>query len=115
MKIIITESQADTIRKVKVMEKYIDEVLSDYDWYEGINKVTVDNYLHYDSHDEEMYDVPLYSFYVITNDLAQSRFDSDSDNASMTDDIDEMFTSLFPRVKNNRRFSAVWVLRYVSP
>jgi len=114
MKIIITESQADTIRKVKVMEKYIDEVLSDYDWYEGINKVTVDNYLHYDSHDEEMYDVPLYSFYVITNDLAQSRFDSDSDNASMTDDIDEMFTSLFPRGKNNR-YSAVWVLRYVSP
>lgn len=113
MKIIITESQADSIKKIKVMEKYIDDVLSSYDWYEGIDKVTVETYRHYDSHDKEKYEIPLYVFYIITNDHVQSQIDSDSDNTSMTDDIDEMFTSLFPPVKNNRRLSAAWVLRYV--
>ena len=37
MKIIITEDQVESLKKIKVLEKYIDHILSEYPWYEGID------------------------------------------------------------------------------
>jgi hypothetical protein len=110
MKIIITESQADSIKRIKVMEKYIDDILSDYNWYEGIDKVSVEKYVLHRTKEA----IPLYIFYIKTNDFGKSFNDSDSDNSSMTDDVDEMFTLLFPYNKPGEP-SAAWVFRYVSP
>jgi hypothetical protein len=44
MKYLITEEQASTVKKINVMEKFIDMILSEYDWYEGIDKVSVEKY-----------------------------------------------------------------------
>jgi hypothetical protein len=90
MKIIITEDQVESIKKIRVLEKYIDHILSEYPWYEGID-----------------------SFFIKTNDHEQSFHDADSDNSPITDDIDDMFASLFP--KKDGKWTAVWVFNYVDP
>ena len=111
MKIIITEEQLDTIRKIKVFEKYIDNILSEYPWYEGIDgyKIEPFKFRH-----PFPYEVPLYRFYIKTNDHEKSFHDADSDNSPITGDIDEMFESLFPKKKDGR-WSAVWVFNFVDP
>ncbi len=118
MKFIITEEQADTVKKIKVMEKFIDNILSDYDWYEGIdsvkveetNNVSIVDFLTF-KYDKKT--IPLYVFYIITNDDesayrdATRRFDGDE----MIEEVDDMFGSLFP-YKDNKP-SASWVFRFV--
>ena len=110
MKIIITEEQVDTIRKIKVFEKYIDHILSEYSWYEGIDSLKVEPFRF---RDPFPYEVPLYRFFIKTNDHEQSFHDGDSDNSPITNDIDEMFESLFP--KKDGKWTAVWVFNYVDP
>jgi len=44
MKILITEEQSDTVKRINAMEKFINTVLSEYDWYEGIDRVAVDTF-----------------------------------------------------------------------
>ena len=61
MKIIITEEQVDTIRKIKVFEKYIDYILSEYPWYEGIDSFRVEPFRF---RSPIAYEVPLYRFYI---------------------------------------------------
>jgi hypothetical protein len=118
MKFIITEEQADTVKKIKVMETFIDNILSDYDWYEGIdsvkveetNNVSIVDFLTF-KYDKKT--IPLYVFYIITNDDesayrdATRRFDGDE----MIEEVDDMFGSLFP-YKDNKP-SASWVFRFV--
>jgi hypothetical protein len=110
MKIIITEDQVNSIKKIKTMEKYIDEVLSSCDWYEGIDKVSVERYILYRTKEA----IPLYVFYIKTNDFVKSHYDSDSDNSNITEDVDELFTLLFPYDQSNNP-TAAWVFRYVMP
>ena len=110
MKIIITEDQVESLRKIKVFEKYIDNILSEYPWYEGIDSYKVEPFRF---RTPMLYEVPLYRFYIKTNDHEQSFHDADSDNSPI-DDIDDMFVSLFPR-KNDGRWTAVWVFNYVDP
>jgi hypothetical protein len=110
MKIIITEEQSKSIKKIRVLEKYIDYILSDYDWYEGIDKLSVETFKF---RAPIAYEVPFYRFYIKTNDYAQSYHDADSDNSSITSDIDDMFMSLFPRNKDGK-WGAVWVFNYVD-
>jgi hypothetical protein len=109
MKIIITEDQVESLRKIKVFEKYIDNILSEYSWYEGIDGVKVEPFMF---RHPESYKVPLYKFYIKTNDHEQSFHDDDSDNSLITD-IDDMFVSLFP--KKDGKWTAVWVFNYVDP
>jgi len=112
MKIIITEDQAESLRKIKVFEKYIDYILSEYPWYEGIDSYKIEPYrVRFST--PMLYEVPLYRFYIKTNDHEQSFHDADSDNAPITSDIDEMFESLFP--KKDGKWSAVWVFNFVDP
>jgi hypothetical protein len=111
MKIIITEEQVDTIKKIKVLEKYIDHILSEYPWYEGIDSFKVEPFRF---RTPFPYEVPLYRFFIKTNDHVQSRIDGNSDNTPITDDIDEMFESLFPRKRENV-YTALWVFNYVDP
>jgi hypothetical protein len=111
MKIIITEEQVETIRKIKVLENYIDNILSEYPWYEGIDGVKVEPFMF--RHSVSSYKVPLYRFNIKTNDHEQSFHDGDSDNSPITSDIDEMFESLFP--KKDGKWTAVWVFNYVDP
>jgi hypothetical protein len=108
MKIIITEEQADTVKRIKVMERFIDQILSDYDWYEGIDKVSVEEY-RLNGYDK--ISIPLYVFYVTTNDYEKSYHDYKYD-ASTYIEIDDMFNSLFPYNKPGHP-SAVWVVRWV--
>ena len=112
MKIIITEEQADTIKRIKVMERFIDQILSDYDWYEGIDRVKVEEFRtsRYDQNT-----IPLYVFYIITNndesayrDASKSFNDRSND---IIDGVDDMFESLFPYKDN--KLSAAWVFRFV--
>jgi hypothetical protein len=111
MKIIITEDQVESLRKIKVFEKYIDNILSEYSWYEGIDSYKIESFMF---RYPESYKVPLYKFYIKTNDHEQSFHDGDLDNTPITSDIGEMFESLFPK-KNNGRWTAVWVFNYVDP
>jgi hypothetical protein len=108
MKIIITEDQVESLRKIKVFEKYIDNILSEYPWYEGIDSYKIESFM-FMSYKV----VPLYKFYIKTNDHEQSFHDADSDNSPITDDIDEMFESLFP--KKDGKWTAVWVFNFVDP
>jgi hypothetical protein len=110
MKFIITEEQSDTVRRIKVMETFIDNILSDYDWYEGIDEVSVEDFR------TSIYNkktIPLYVFYIITNDDesayrdATRRFDGDE----MIEEVDDMFESLFPYKDNVP--SASWIFRFV--
>ena len=69
MKIIITEDQLNTIKKIKSLEKYIDNILSEYDWYEGIDNYEIEPFI-FRSNDLERfrspfsYQVPLYKFNI---------------------------------------------------
>jgi len=110
MKIIITEDQAESLRKIKVFEKYIDYILSEYPWYEGIDGVKVEPFMF---RHPKSYKVPLYRFNIKTNDHEQSFHDGESDNSPITNDIDEMFESLFP--KKDGKWTAVWVFNFVDP
>ena len=113
MKYLITEEQADTVKKIKVMETFIDNILSNYDWYEGIDKVSVEEF-RTSKYDKKT--IPLYVFYIITNDDvlayrdAARSFDNRGDN--ITDEVDDMFGSLFP-YENQGNPSATWVFRFV--
>ncbi len=109
MKIIITEDQVETIRKIKVLENYIDNILFEYPWYEGIDGVKVEPFMF---RHPESYKVPLYRFNIKTNDHEQSFHDGESDNSPITNDIDEMFESLFP--KKDGKWTAVWVFNFVD-
>jgi hypothetical protein len=109
MKIIITEDQVESLRKIKVFEKYIDNILSEYPWYEGIDGVKVESFMF---RHPVSYKVPLYRFNIKTNDHEQSFHDGDSDNSPITSDIDEMFESLFP--KKDGKWTAVWVFNFVD-
>jgi len=109
MKIIITEDQVESLRKIKVFEKYIDNILSEYPWYEGIDGVKVEPFMF---RHPVSYKVPLYRFNIKTNDHEQSFHDGDSDNSPITSDIDEMFESLYP--KKDGKWSAVWVFNFVD-
>ena len=110
MKIIITEEQSNTVKRIKVMEKFIDNILSDYDWYEGIDSVKVEEF-RTSKYDKKT--IPLYVFYIITNDDesayrdATRRFDGDE----MIEEVDDMFGSLFPYKDSVP--SATWVFRFV--
>jgi len=95
-------------KKIKVMEKYVDSILSDYDWYEGIDKVSVEKYRLSGNHKRS---IPLYVFYVTTNDYKKSYHEYYND-PSIYDEIDDMFNSLFPYDKPGPP-SAVWVVRWV--
>jgi hypothetical protein len=55
----------------------------------------------------------LYRFNIKTNDHEQSFHDGESDNSPITNDIDEMFESLFP--KKDGKWTAVWVFNFVDP
>jgi hypothetical protein len=110
MKIIITEEQADTIKRIKVMERFIDQILSDHDWYEGIDSVKVEEFRtsKYDKNP-----IPLYVFYIITNDdvMAYNYSSKRFGGNEITEDVDDMFLYLFP-YKDNKP-SATWVFRFV--
>jgi hypothetical protein len=111
MKIIITEEQADTVKRIKVMERFIDQILSDYDWYEGIDSVKVEEY-RTSKYNKDT--IPLYVFYIITNDDESAYRDATrrwDGSIHLNDDIDDMFGSLFPYKDNEP--SAVWVFRFV--
>ena len=111
MKIIITEEQSDTVKRVKVMEKFIDQILSDYDWYEGIDKVSVESY----KFGRSGYPIPLYVFYIITNDDESAYRDASISFGNRGDEIveevDNMFESLFPY--KDTIPSATWIFRFV--
>ncbi len=94
------------------MERYIDEVLSSCDWYEGIDKVSVEDF-RMSGYNKKT--IPLYVFYIKTNDFVKSRIDSDSDNSNITEDVDELFTLLFPYDRLSNQPTAAWVFRYVMP
>jgi hypothetical protein len=114
MKIIITEEQVESLRKIRVLEKYIDHILSEYPWYEGIDSFKVEPFrFRISTGTPKAYEVPLYRFFIKTNDHVQSHHDADSDNTPITDDIDEMFSSLFP--KKGNMYTALWVFNYVDP
>ncbi len=112
MKFIITEEQADTVKKIKVMERFIDQILSDYDWYEGIDRVKVEEFRtsRYDKNT-----IPLYVFYIITNDDESAYRDASKSlndrSNDIIDGVDDMFESLFPYKDN--KLSAAWVFRFV--
>jgi hypothetical protein len=112
MKIIITEEQSDTVKRIKVMERFIDQILSDYDWYEGIDKVSVEGF-RTSKYDKKT--IPLYVFYIITNDDESAYRDASKSFNGLSKDIieevDDMFGSLFP-YKDNKP-SASWVFRFV--
>ncbi len=111
MKFVITEEQSDTVKRIKVMERFIDQILSDYDWYRGIDKVSVEDY-RLSRYDKKT--IPLYVFYIITNNDELAYRDATRHWGGIThinDDIDDMFGSLFP-YKDNKP-SAVWVFRFV--
>jgi len=111
MKIIITEEQADTVKKIKVMEKFIDGILSNYDWYEGIDKVSVESF----KYDRSNYSIPLYVFYIITNNDESAYRDASisfgNRGDQIVEEVDNMFESLFPYKDNIP--SATWVFRFV--
>jgi len=98
-------------KKIKVMEKYIDGIFSDYDWYEGIDSVKVEKF-RLSGNDKRS--IPLYVFYVTTNDYKKSyhEYKEEFYNTSIYDEIDDMFGSLFPYDKPGHP-SAVWVVRWV--
>jgi len=112
MKYLITEEQADTVKKIKVMEKFIDGILSNYGWYEGIDKVSVESF----KYSRLNYSTPLYVFYIITNDDRLAYGDAtrsfDNRNDDIIDEVDDMFGSLFPNDKQGNP-SAAWVFRFV--
>jgi hypothetical protein len=107
MKIIITEEQSDTVKRIKVMERFIDQILSDYDWYEGIDSVKVEEFR------TSKNTIPLYVFYIITNNDESAYRDASRyfGGNETIEDVDDMFGSLFP-YKDNKP-SAVWVFRFV--
>jgi hypothetical protein len=109
MKIIITEEQADTVKRIKVMERFIDQILSDYDWYEGIDKVSAEGFILSGNNKRT---IPLYVFYVITNDDIGAYSDTERKINSISDEVDDMFLSLFPYERTGKP-SAVWVFRFV--
>ena len=110
MKIIITEEQADTVKRIKVMERFIDQILSDYDWYEGIDSVKVEEF-RTSKYDKNT--IPLYVFYIITNNDESAYRDASRyfGGNETTEDVDDMFGSLFPYKYNKP--SAAWVFRFV--
>jgi hypothetical protein len=110
MKIIITEEQSDTVKRIKVMERFIDQILSDYDWYEGIDSVKVEEF-RTSKYNKDT--IPLYVFYIITNDDESAYRDASRylGGNETTEDVDDMFGSLFP-YKDNKP-SAAWVFRFV--
>jgi|LauGreDrversion4_2_1035121.scaffolds.fasta_scaffold20979_3 hypothetical protein len=110
MKIIITEEQSDTVKRIKVMERFIDNILSDYDWYEGIDSVKVEEF-RTSKYDKKT--IPLYVFYIITNNDESAYRDASRylGGNETTEDVDDMFGSLFP-YKDNAP-SAAWVFRFV--
>ena len=86
MKYLITEEQASTVKKINVMEKFIDMILSEYDWYEGIDKVSVEKYRISGNHKRS---IPLYVFYVTTNDYKKSYHEYKYDT-SIYDEINDI-------------------------
>lgn len=90
------------------MEKYVDSILSDNDWYEGIDSVKVEEF-RLSRNDKKS--IPLYVFYVTTNDYEKSYHEYKYDT-SIYEEIDVMFESLFPYDKSGYP-SAVWVIRWV--
>ena len=109
MKYLITEEQADTVKRIKVMERFIDQILSDYDWYEGIDKVSAEGFILSGNNKRT---IPLYVFYVITNDDIGAYSDTERKINSISDEVDDMFLSLFPYERPGEP-SAVWVFRFV--
>jgi hypothetical protein len=113
MKYLITEEQANTVKKIKVMEKFIDTILSNYDWYEGIDKVSVEEF-RTSRYNEKT--IPLYVFYIITNDDesayrdASRRFGNNHGD-EIVEEVDNMFESLFPY--KDTIPSATWIFRFV--
>jgi hypothetical protein len=109
MKIIITEEQADTVKRIKVMERFIDQILSDYDWYEGIDSVKVEEFQSLKS----KHSIPIYVFYLITNDDVSAYRDATRhfDGDEIINEVDDMFGSLFP-YKDDKP-SASWIFRFV--
>ena len=112
MKYLITEEQADTVKKIKVMEKFIDDILSNYDWYEGIDSIKVEEF-RTSKYDKKT--IPLYVFYIITNNDESAYRDASISFGNRGDEIveevDNMFESLFPYEHNIP--SATWVFRFV--
>ena len=109
MKYLITEEQASTVKKINVMEKFIDMILSEYDWYEGIDKVSVEGFILSGNTKRK---IPLYVFYVLTNDDIGAYSDTERKINSISDEVDDMFLSLFPHEKPGV-LSAVWTFRFV--
>jgi len=113
MKYLITEEQADTVKRIKVMERFIDQILSDYDWYEGIDRVKVEDFRTSRYNDKT---IPLYVFYIITNDDESAYRDAarsfNNRGNDVVDEVDNMFESLFPYDESGRP-SATWVFRFV--
>jgi hypothetical protein len=92
-------------KKIKFMENLVKDSFSDYDWYEGVD-TTVESY----TFRNPEYSVPLYVFYLMSNDRLQANIDLiEYENGD--DDIDEMFSSLFPKDNINDKFSALYVIR----
>jgi hypothetical protein len=112
MKYLITEEQADTVKRIKVMERFIDQILSDYDWYEGIDKVSVEAF----KFSRSNYYIPLYVFYIITNDDESAYRDAtryfNNRGDGVVEEVDDMFESLFPFNEPGIP-SATWVFRFV--
>jgi antitoxin component of RelBE/YafQ-DinJ toxin-antitoxin module len=94
-----TNMSADD-KKIKVMERIIDDVFSEYDWYEGVD-TKVETYVIVNP----QYRVPDYIFYIMSNDRRQANIDV----IEYEDYINEMFNSLFPSINN--RVSAVSTIR----
>ena len=93
-------------KKIKVMERFIDDVFSEYDWYEGLD-IKVESF----TFKTPEYKVPLYVFYLMSNDRLQANIDL-IEYENSDDDIDEMFSSLFPKDKTDgRRYTALYVIR----
>jgi hypothetical protein len=74
-------------KKIKVMERFIDDVFSEYDWYEGLD-IKVESF----TFRNPEYKVPLYVFYLMSNDRLQANIDL-IEYENSDDDIDEIGSS----------------------
>ena len=98
MKIIITESQDLSLRKLNFLTEYIENLLPEkYPWIRGV-KIDVSSYNHKGK------ELPLYN--VIFDAGGYSVY-SHEEGTDLEEDIDTMFLLLFPLDKDGE-ITAVW-------
>ena len=102
MKYIITESQDLQLRKINHLKNYIENLLSEYEWFNGDVKIKVSSW-------GTGSETPLYIISLDTGGRSYYSFDEGED---IEDSIDSMFKLLFPYGKDGRP-TAVWSVIFV--